>query len=199
MKLKDLIDNSYWEFVEKQLYSWYYKPEDDLYRYRKVYDELRMMVPKETKMRLYLQLVTWDEIEDKLLDEPYVHIYGMNGTLEKESSDFEFYKFKTLEEKEEFGNREVSYGLEFNSWDKWLGMEIDKETLDKFSNEEIIAHCLWEMTFIDYDQTKIQAEMKKLDKTVREIENMTEEEKKKKLKPLEDLLKGASYEEKGSD
>jgi hypothetical protein len=188
MKLKTLIDNSYWEFVEKQLYSWYYKPEDDLYRYRKIYDELRMMVPKETKTRLYLQLVTRDVVEDKLLDEPYVHIYGMDGTLEKESSDFEFYKFKTPEEKEEFGNREVSYGLEFNSWDKWLGMEVDKETLDNFSNEEIIAHCLWEMTFIDYDQTKIQAVMKKLDETVKEIENMTEEEKKKNLKPLEDLL-----------
>lgn len=43
------------------------------------------------------------------------------------------------------------YALEFMGWDKWLGMSIAPETLERFAEVEIIAHCLFEMTFTGFD------------------------------------------------
>ena len=35
-------------------------------------------------------------------------------------------------------------------WAEWLGMEIDPDTLTRYTEPDIIAHCLWEMTFFGY-------------------------------------------------
>ena len=75
-----------------------------------------------------------------------------------------------------------SLALEFTSWDKWLGMDVDEKTSKDFTELEIISHCLYEMTFISFDQEIIQEEIDKLEKLSEEIKNMTEEEKKVKLK-----------------
>ncbi|MCS6796219.1 MAG: hypothetical protein NZ516_09690 [Raineya sp.] len=45
-----------------------------------------------------------------------------------------------------------NYGLEFTKWDKWLGMDLASETIENFSDLEIIAYCLYEMTFLGYDE-----------------------------------------------
>lgn len=61
-------------------------------------------------------------------------------------------------------------------------MDIDPNTLKTFSKLEIISHCLYEMTFIGFEEEEIQAEMDRINDTVEEIKNMTDEEKKEKLK-----------------
>ena len=68
-------------------------------------------------------------------------------------------------------------------------MDIDKNTLQDFTELEIIAHCLYEMTFIDFEEEEIQAEMDKLKDIADEYKNMTEEEKKENTISLDDLLK----------
>ena len=49
-----------------------------------------------------------------------------------------------------------SYAIEMTPWDDWLGMDIDEQTRQKYSDLEIIAHSLWEMTFFGYSQAAIQ-------------------------------------------
>jgi len=49
---------------------------------------------------------------------------------------------------------------------------------DTFDENEIIAHVLWEMTFMGYEQEEIQAEFDRLVQLVNEIE----EEYKQKQK-----------------
>lgn len=83
----------------------------------------------------------------------------------------------------------ISYALDFTPWEEWLGMDIDKESLQAFPETEIISHCLYEMTFYGFTQKKIQKEWKKIEKSVEELENMTEDEKQKQLKSWEDLKK----------
>lgn len=46
------------------------------------------------------------------------------------------------------------YGLEACSFESWLSFYIDQETLDRFTNPNIIAHCLWEMTFFGFEQKR---------------------------------------------
>ena len=47
------------------------------------------------------------------------------------------------------------FGIEFVSWNKWVGMEIESETLEKYERAEIAAHCLWEMTFMGISEMRI--------------------------------------------
>jgi hypothetical protein len=56
-------------------------------------------------------------------------------------------------------------------------MPITEESLKNFSELDILAHCLWEMTWHGYTNRSIQARMKDLKLRVDEIQEM--EEKKK--------------------
>ncbi len=58
--------------------------------------------------------------------------------------------------KDEIGNQEVSYGIEFTDWEEWLGMDIDPESTSNYHETDIIAHCPWEMSFYGYTQKAIK-------------------------------------------
>ncbi len=66
-------------------------------------------------------------------------------------------------------------------------MYIAKDTLENFSELEIIAHCLYEMTFIGYDEEGIQDQRKSLENTVEKFQNLTEEEQKQQTISIEEL------------
>ncbi len=48
-----------------------------------------------------------------------------------------------------------AWALELTRWELWLGMEVAPSTLQRFSSSEIVAHCLYEMSFCGYDQEEI--------------------------------------------
>ena len=48
-----------------------------------------------------------------------------------------------------------AWALELTRWELWLGMEIAPSTLQRYSLSEIVAHCLYEMSFCGYDQREI--------------------------------------------
>jgi len=87
-----------------------------------------------------------------------------------------------------------SLAIEFTPWNEWLGMDIDKDTLQDFTELEIIAHCLYEMTFMGFDEDEIQGEMDKIKGIADEYKNMSEEEKKANTKSLDDLLEEGEVE-----
>lgn len=76
------------------------------------------------------------------------------------------------------------YAIEYTSWSKWLGCEVDKQVLKKMTKEEITAHCLWEMTFAGFTQDKIRQEINMLRKRVKDIK-----EGKVKTIPHEEVMK----------
>ncbi len=76
-----------------------------------------------------------------------------------------------------------SYALEYTPWSKWLGYEIDKQVLKKMPKEEILAHCLWEMTFMGFTQSKIRSRLSVLKRRVKDLE-----EGKVKTIPYEELM-----------
>ena len=45
----------------------------------------------------------------------------------------------------------IGYSLVGNNFNEWLGFYIDQETINLMSFENILAHCLWEMTYFGYD------------------------------------------------
>jgi len=76
-----------------------------------------------------------------------------------------------------------SYALEYTPWSKWLGYEVDKKVLIKMPKEEIVAHCLWEMTFMGFTQNKIRSRLSVLRRLIKDIE-----EGKVKTIPYEEVM-----------
>jgi hypothetical protein len=89
-----------------------------------------------------------------------------------------------------------SYAIEFESWEKWLGMEIAPEIIENFNELEIISHCLYEMTFCGYEQEEIQKQLQSINKRKDDYKNFSDEEKKMKTYTLDELKD--KIEKKGS-
>jgi hypothetical protein len=81
-------------------------------------------------------------------------------------------------------NSNRHYSLELTPWDEWLGMYIKEDILQKLNREDILAHILWEMTFMGFTQEDIKAQADSFFNTIEGIKNGTI-----KTIPLEDLLK----------
>ncbi len=170
MKLYDLIKSNNWLSVELTLLNLYPDQDKMLDEYRNVYEKLKITEPADYD-ELEIILTEYDcdpHFESK--KETYVDISGQ----------------KKIPEPNTITN---GYAIEFLDWDKWLGMDLAVETTKNFSDLEIIAHCLYEMTFIDYDEEAIQGQLKSLNDTVEEYKKLTDEEKKQKTISLDELKK----------
>ena len=65
----------------------------------------------------------------------------------------------------------VHYGIELCEWTDWLTMFITKETLDRLSKEDIVAGCLYEMTFFGFTENKVLGERDKMVDDIKKIKN----------------------------
>ena len=156
MKFKELICKYDWNDIHSAFIRLYPDQEKNIEGYKQVFEELYILKPAETKMRIVIE-----NIFDEYDKEYYTHIFGEDGTLNKES-DPEHFK------DDEIGNREVSYALEFTDWAEWLAMGIDHKSLLKYSEVDIIGHCLCEMTFYGFTQEDIKEEINTIDKRGKE-------------------------------
>lgn len=148
MILKDIIKNSNWEAVREVFLRNYPDQEKLISGYEVVYKKLKSKSPAKTKMELFCVL----EEPTFKGDEPYHNVYGMDGTKRE---DGELEKF--------------SLGL--TSWSKWLGASLSEITLSKYTSEEIISHCLFDMTFHGFSEEEIKKVSRDLDKSVKDLED----------------------------
>lgn len=178
MKLNDLIKSYNWLSVELTLLQLYPDQEEMLDEYRIVFEKLKITEPAE-----------YDELEIILTE------HDSDPNFESEKSTYvDVSGQKKIPEPNDITN---GYAIEFLEWDKWLGMDLATETTKKFSDLEIIAHCLYEMTFIDYDEKAIQEQLKSLNDMAKEYKQLTDEEKEQKTISLDELIKRLD-EKKGS-
>ena len=151
MTLKNIIKKNSWSSIRDQFLKEYPQEEKNIEDYKSVYDKLCLLSPKKSGMRIVVEEVQQDELND----EPYIAVSGKDTTLQKELDDFKYFNEK---EDSEIANSEVTFALEYSLWAEWLGMEIDPESTNKYSELEIIAHCLYEMTFLGFDEESIKKE-----------------------------------------
>lgn len=74
-------------------------------------------------------------------------------------------------------------------------MKVNPNAFREFTDLEIIAYCLYEMTFISFDQDEIKAQWESMKKTVEDYKKMTPEERKRNTVSLDELLDGLGNEE----
>ena len=102
--------------------------------YKKVLKEIRTLKPVRTATEIEVTKV-------KDSHEPHNEFTDISGSKPK---------------------TKMTYALEFLPWNKWLGMKIAKVSLLHYDYLDIVAHCLWEMTWMGFDQAGIATELKSL-------------------------------------
>lgn len=182
MKLHDLVHQLAWPVVEARLTTLYPREAERLAGYERVIEILRSLSPRPSAMRIVVEEVP-DDVEE---GGTVIDVAGRDGTTVRDLPEF-----KTAPEsfKNEDPNREVSYSMSLTAWDEWLNMEIDPRTCERFSAEDILAHCLWEMTFYGFSMEAIGTVRDSLMASARELEAMTEEERRQQTLTWDDLKK----------
>lgn len=113
--------------------------------YRKVLKNLRSMTPvKRDEMKIDVY-----HVKDDLDPENIYEYESVSGVIEGE---------------------DISYAIEYTPWDEWLGFEFTEDSLKNYPEVDIIAHCLWEMTWSGFEEEQIQEKMSSLMETVKQIQ-----------------------------
>jgi len=174
---KDLLQEVTFKDVQLALVDAYEEEEESIDEYKKVFFKLLQMTPKENEKK-------W-----KIVVEKFHHEWADPDDGEVFSDDgYEVHGRKP--------NDKNRYAIEFTAWNKWLSMNIDPKTLKTFTKAEIIAHCLYEMTFMSFDEADIQEAMESLKETVEEIkESLAKKEVEKEQKGEQDKSTIVTWEE----
>jgi len=154
MKLYQLIRSTPWPDIKKAMLR-IFKKDSYLESHMCVFAQLLEMSPSRSKgMRINISITK----------ETGVDVYGKDGTLVKEMEDFKYFDKKY---QHEHGNDEQSFAIEFRPWSQWLAMDIDPSCYEnKRTNAEIVACCLYEMSFMGYTDAEVQTCGKRLLKRV---------------------------------
>ena len=174
MKLHNLIKTNNWLSVELMFISLYPGQKTAIESYKDIYDHLRSSQATESDISIVLTKCSSDKPGHFYID--------VSGRKEINTQDLT-----------------NSLAIEFVPWKEWLGMTIDQETNQLFTELEIIGHCLYEMTFAGYDETEIQNQFASLKDQEQEYKNMTDEEKSKNTKTIDELFKDIKKKKRGNE
>lgn len=94
-----------------------------------------------------------------------------NLSIIVEKVNFEFYNGVDVSGIDKSKEDNVRHGLQLTPWDIWLGMEIDKKSFENFSEIEVLAYCLDEMTYFGFDEEEKIKTSNKIEKMIEDIEN----------------------------
>ncbi|WP_373059350.1 DUF6557 family protein [Zunongwangia sp. H14] len=175
MTLKTLIQNNYWLSVAPGLIELFPEEEENIENYKRVFNKLLIMNPEESGMAIVIKSVA-----DDFDAEEYVDVSGKCKHPQNEEEAF-------------------LQAIEFTPWNKWLGMEIGSEGLEKFSEVEILAHCLYEMTFAGFEEEVVQEQLESLKNTGEDYEMMSEEEKRNNTISLDEFLDKLEVDDQEND
>lgn len=143
MIFKELIQKTQWKDIKQKMLELYPDEYENLGAYRYVWYQLVYILdPKQNNM----EILICDRVDDLLGDyEIYQDVSGWDGIQR--------------------------WAIEFTPWEEWLGMKINEETLKKYSRDEIVVHCMWEMTYCGFNQKEIKEEIDELNKRVEEVKS----------------------------
>lgn len=166
MTFKKLILTNTWTSISSKFLELYPNVEKNIGGYEAVFKKMEVMPSEDTDM----SIVITKEIND---DEEYIDVSGLHNNP------------KNKEEKH-------SQGLELTPWQNWLGMEISEESLTNFSKEEIIVHCLHEMTYVGFFEEDIPNVNNRIKKKRQEIKSIIDEERYVSGTSIDELLRDCS-------
>lgn len=150
MNLADLVGNTAWPDVEEALTRLFPGRSGQVSAYRELFEELGRMAPSPQTMRVSIE----EEIfpPDNLA---IVQVLGRDGTLQRDVAGWP----ELFEESvgSPAGEREVTFTLCRYTNADWLGMTVEPATLQSFTQGEVLAHILVDMTRLGFSDASRQA------------------------------------------
>lgn len=123
--------------------------------FKHVWKTLKYLYPDAIKSRKGYEN-TWNELQSiKRIPKTSDMTISISHIIESDGTSY--YSVDGLKENDNQG-----YALDFSSFREWLSFEINEEVYKHFYTLDIIAHCLWEMTFHGYSNKTIIKESKKI-------------------------------------
>lgn len=153
---KDVVRTCIFKDVEESLLRLYPDPKKAINKYKRVFQTLRFLRPRYNNKGMIIDI--------RKVGRGKNAYFSVSGVYAQKS-------------------RQQSYAIEFTPWSEWLGLEVGNQVLKKIPKNEIIAHCLWEMTFMGFTQDKIRKKLNALKKQFRDIK-----EGKMKTIPFEEVM-----------
>lgn len=163
MIFKELIQTNTWEAISSLLLEIYPDTEKDMEGYRLVFEKLKVMNPKKSDISIFIS----KEVDE---DEEYMDVSGLYNNPKNEKEKY-------------------PQAIELKAWQKWLGMNMSNESLEDFSESEIIVHCLYEMTVVGFSEEDILKANKRIKKCRKDFELMTGTERNQNTTAVEEILK----------
>lgn len=131
MTFQDLLYKLQWEYIEATLMTLYPDQEGNAQKYLGVYHELTDLSPDKSDFMIGIAV---EEDEDD--GTKWIDVFGIDLT-NPDCKD--------------------TYALEFIPWSQWLGMEIDTKVFDEFTEYQVAASCMWEMTYLGFTEEEVLA------------------------------------------
>ena len=131
-----LIRSVDWTGVEDALRLHYPQEVKDMESFRTVFQKLALMNPEPT--RCWFVIKALEPWPDPDCDEPYGEAPADVGCTDGSYC--------------EDRKGEILYCIDFRPWSECLGMEVLEVTRKQYTDAEIAAHCLWEMTWHGFEE-----------------------------------------------
>lgn len=158
MKLKQLINKEKFEEYFKIIVSHYPEQEKNKKGYELAFNEI-LSITKDTEHNLQIFI---SSEKDDFEDLNYIKVSGIDGTYFTKNAPFLSEDNIPLKDTGNDLSNLVTFSIEYIDWETWLNCNIFEYKNTKFSNEEIVAHCLYEMTFCGYSNDDIKKQKEKL-------------------------------------
>lgn len=125
-----------------------------------ILDELLLAYPEcITEKHLYEEVLTYlTQVEEKPFDEFVIAIAlidpSMDDGYEEDIDEEAYLSISGYSEKED-----LHFALGFTRWEEWVNAKIDIQDGLEVNPAELVAICLYEMTFYGFNQEDIKAEL----------------------------------------
>ncbi len=156
MRLIELIRETQFFLIEEALLRLYPNQENNMDGYAEVYENLLLSEVIESAM-----IVHANNIEDKEEGLNWVDISGTDGSIYCED-------MKDNHPKEWDGTL-IVYALEFRPWKEWLGFNVCEKSLENLGPVDYLAHILYEVTFLGFDEECVEESREDLRKAKDEL------------------------------
>lgn len=151
-RLADLLKEVSFDAVFYKLCHWFNDQEGSRNGYESVFNKLILMSPKKHKLDdLFIEVRIVKETDGN----DWLNVSGVNV----------------------LGKSTAKYGIEFNPWRDWVSSFITQKTLDTLDKEDIVAACLYEMTFFGFEEQRVQDEKNKIFNSIEECKKAVKDGK----------------------
>ena len=161
-----MILKDYFEILDRDdvmiaLLELYPEQEKNLDGYISAFDEIAGLTPNRTdamRIRVYHVFQEYRPKYDLDTDD-YISVCGVNPEAAPD----------------DWGRSgvEITWAIEYSPWDEWVAMEV--ETVgddDRFdSDEKVLAHILWEMTWSGFTQRQVKERADEIFERAKEVED----------------------------